>query len=335
MSRFLLKTRYLTEYAACLGAYFLLKIQAHCVVRAVARFWGTFVYSLPPVRKLVNANIKTAFPGKNLREINRIGRASMINTLLNVFEFLWMANNRKRIEKYTRLDPPARKTLEAYAADHTRLIMVNPHLGSWEASGLMVPYYLGMQMAAVATPLVNPYLNKFFNTGNREKTGGMKIIFSQGAIRAAIKAMRRGMNIGLLIDQNTKIRAGGVFVDFFGLPVPSSRAPAELARFALSNGIRAGLVFGVSLRDKNGVSVGHCESLSKPLAEYEPREMIQELTAIAEEFICKYPEQYLWFYKRFAHIPQDIDEARKARYPFYARVVKSSFYSRVKNSGAE
>jgi KDO2-lipid IV(A) lauroyltransferase len=332
MFKFLLKIRYFIEYIACLGAYFLLKIQPHFMVAAIARFWGTFTYCLPQVRKLVSANIKTAFPEKDTQEIKRIGRASVINTFLNIFEFLWMANNRKRIEKYTRISEEATKVLTDYAADNTRVILVNPHLGSWEASGMMAPYYIDMELAAVATPLDNPYLNKFFNTGNREKTGGLKIIFSKGAIRAAIKAMREGINIGLLIDQNTKVRAGGIFVDFFGLPVPSSKAPAELVRFALNNEIKVGIIFGVSLRDENGVLVGQSRSLSKPLAEYETQEMIQELTSISEEFIRKYPEQYLWLYKRFAHIPQDIDEERKARYPYYARVVKDSFYSRVGNS---
>jgi KDO2-lipid IV(A) lauroyltransferase len=147
--------------------------------------------------------------------------------------------------------------------------------------------------------------------------------------------MREGMNIGLLIDQNTKVRAGGVFVDFFGLPVPSSKAPAELARFALNNEIKADIVFGISLRDENGILIGQVKSLQKPFEQYDDREMIQELTNISEEFIRKYPEQYLWLYKRFAHIPRDIDEERKIRYPFYARTVKKSFYSRVKNSKAK
>ncbi|MDD5596824.1 MAG: methyltransferase domain-containing protein [Victivallaceae bacterium] len=334
MSRFLLKIRYLIEYIACLGAYFLLKLQPHFIVKAIAWFWGTFTYRLPQVSKLVNANIKTVFPEKNMREVKRIGRASMINMLLNIFEFLWMVNRRKRIEKYTRIAPETVKVLTEYAAGGARLIMVNPHLGSWEASGLMVPYYLDMKLAAVATPLDNPYLNKFFNSGNREKTCGMRIIFSQGAIRSAIKAMREGMNIGLLIDQNTKVRAGGIFVDFFGLPVPSSKAPAELARFALNNKIRTEIVFGVSLRDENGILIGRIRSLKKPFEQYEDREMIQELTNISEEFIRKYPEQYLWLYKRFAHIPADIEEERKARYPFYARTVKKSFYSRVKGRPA-
>ena len=67
------------------------------------------------------------------------------------------------------------------------------------------------------------------------------------------------------------------------------------------------------------------------MEKYDADEMIQELISISEEFIRKTPEQYLWLYKRFAHIPQGIDEKLKKRYPYYARVVKDSFYSKVKN----
>jgi hypothetical protein len=71
-------------------------------------------------------------------------------------------------------------------------------------------------------------------------------------------------------------------------------------------------------------------ALSKPENEYEMREMIQELISTTEDYIRKYPEQYIWLYKRFAHIPRGLDEDRVKRYPYYARLVKESFYSKVK-----
>ena len=64
-------------------------------------------------------------------------------------------------------------------------------------------------------------------SGNREKVRGLEIIFSSGAIRAATKALRDGRGVGTLIDQNTRVRDGGSFVNFFGLPVSSSTAPAQ------------------------------------------------------------------------------------------------------------
>lgn len=300
----------------------MLKMMAFC--------FGSTAYLLPAVRKLINANIKTAFPEKDKREIKAVGRASLINFIRNMLEFFWMVNRRRRIEKYTSLTPEITEILARHAANDERVIMVNPHLGSWEASGLIAPYYSGVKMAAIVNPLSNPYLNKLFNSGNREKTKGMQVIFSRGAVRATIKALRDGFNVGILIDQNTKVREGGAFVNFFGLPVPCSKAPAEFVRFGMAHDIKTVVIFGVSLRREDGVMAAQSRPLSKAPEEYEAEEMIQELISISEEFIRKYPEQYLWIYKRFAHIPQGIDENLKKRYPYYARVVKDSFYSKVK-----
>ena len=54
---------------------------------------------------------------------------------------------------------------------------------------------------------------------------------------------------------------------------------------------------------------------------------LAELMHISEDFIRRYPDQYVWLYKRFRYIPLDADEALAARYPFYAERVKASFYN--------
>ena len=156
------------------------------------------------------------------------------------------------------------------------------------------------------------------------------MIFSRGAVRASLKALREGYNIGILIDQNTKVREGGVFVNFFGLPVPCSQTPATFQRVCAQEGVKVRILVGASMREPDGSLLAQSQFLSKPESEYDPAEMIQELMSITEEFIRKYPEQYIWMYKRFAHIPRDLDEETEKKFPFYARKVKTSFYSRVK-----
>ncbi|MDD5697102.1 MAG: hypothetical protein PHH77_00645 [Victivallaceae bacterium] len=336
MSRLLRTIRYRAEYVVALAAYVFLRWQPHFMVKIMAVGFGRAAYLLPPVSTLINANLKTAFPEKSAPEIRRIGRSSLVNTIRNMLEFFWMNNNRRRIEKCTVIPPDVAEILEYHGSRGERLVMVNPHLGSWEASALIVTYYSGKKTAVIVNPLRNPYLNRLLNLDNRETTPGLQVIFSRGALRASIRALRQGCNIGIVIDQNTKVREGGAFVNFFGLPVPCSQAPAEFFRFGKANKIKIVVIFGVSLRREDGIIATQYRHLSKPPEEYEPEEMTQELISISEQFIRRYPEQYLWLYKRFAHIPQGLDENLKQRYPDYARVVKNSFYSRVKKKrGAE
>ena len=330
MLKFLLKIRYMIEYFCALLVYMLVKIQPHWMIKGMAVVAGRLFYCIPALHKMIDANIATCFPEKSNAEVRSIGRQSVVNAAWNMLEFFWMSNNSRRIKRCLEYNAEAGAVVEKCRANNELSIYVNPHLGSWEASALSAPFFFQTKIAAVANPLKNPYLNKFFNSGNRKQVPGFEVIFSRGAVRASLKALRKGFNIGILIDQNTKVREGGTFVNFFGLPVPCSKSPAEFCRVCSKEGIKLRVFFGVTLRGTDGKLHAKCVPLSKPESEYEPQEMIQELISITESYIRKYPEQYIWLYKRFVHIPRGLDEEKVKRYPYYARLVKESFYSKVK-----
>lgn len=318
--------RYLLEFAAVWLPYRIIRIAPRAVLTPFSRLVAGVMFFIPGISKLVKSNIRAALPEIPAGEVKRIGRESLFHLIINLLEFVWMSGKPDRIERCTCLPAPVVERLKAHVAAGERIIFVNPHLGSWEASGLMAPYYAGVKMVAIAKPIRNPYLNRFFNQEHREKEQGLKIIFSKGAVKAAIKALREGFGVGTLIDQNTRVRNGGIFVDFFGLPVPSSKAPATLLHYCRANRIPAVIIFGASIRI-NGVVTAHAEWLSKPYENYaDEREIIQELMNISESYIRRFPEHYLWFYKRFQHIPRDADEALARRYPGYARVAGDRFY---------
>ncbi len=327
---FLKTLRHGIVYVLVMGIYHLLRLFPRSGVTAIARLaaFGAY-YFYPPFRKVVAANIVVAMPELPPEEVRRISRRSFDHLMLNLLEFLWLNGRPERIRRCYFLPPEVETRLRQLTAEGGRIIFVNPHLGSWEGSGVMAPFYAGVQMAAIAKPLRNPLLNRAFNASGREKVPGLKIIFSVGAMRAAVKALRSGLSLGTLIDQNTKGRAGGVFVDFFGLPVPSSAAPAVLKRLCDVEGIPATIVYGTSVRESDGRITAHMELLPRPFGEYaDERAVLQELMNMSEKYIRRYPEQYLWLYRRFQHIPADCPAELRKRYPWYAEPVRPSFYRR-------
>jgi KDO2-lipid IV(A) lauroyltransferase len=136
-----------------------------------------------------------------------------------------------------------------------------------------------------------------------------------------MKALREGYQLATLIDQNTRVRDGGIFVDFFGLPVPTSRAPAMFARklnawVAVGGCVRQGREYKLFLRE-----------LPRPAAEYPDDEsLIQDLMHLTEDIVREHPEQYLWIYERWRYIPADASPELAARYPFYATKAPPRFY---------
>lgn len=324
------KSRDFLVYLAVLIPYRVIRLMPYAVVRAGARLGGEIMNLVPSIRKIVRANLRVAFPEYSEAEAARVGRRSLCNLTLNIAEFIWLNGRPERIERCYVLPSDVTERLKGHVARGERIIFVNPHLGSWEASGVMAPYYAGVDMVAIAKPVRNPYLNGLINSGNREKVKGLEIVFASGAIRAATRALRNGRGVGTLIDQNTRVRDGGSFVDFFGLPVPSSTAPAHLMKYCVAHGLPAVIVYGTSVRHGDGRIYAHSEYLPKPFAEYrDETEVLQDLMKISESYIRQYPEQYLWFYSRFQYIEPTCPEALKKRYPYYARVVGPHFYRKT------
>jgi len=302
----------------------------HCVIRLMARIGGIAMYATPSLRRLVLANIATALPEIPEPERRRIARESFRHLALNMLEFLWVEGIPARVRRcYPPIPPEILDPVIEHRKRGERIIFVTPHLGSWECSGLVVPYYAGFRLAAVAKPIRNPFLNRRF-TRWREASTGLHVIFSRGAIRAAIAALRAGESVGLLTDQNTKGREGGVFLDFFGLPVACTTSPALLKRYCDAHDIPATIIFGCSVREgAEEKLVAYKRILRKPFSEYaDDREVIRELLGYSEELIRAYPEQYLWLYRRFQYIPEGTPEELRRRYPYYATTPRPSFYRR-------
>ena len=330
MKRFFKQIRWCAEFIIIYIPYCFVRIMPWPVMRGMAWLVGRAIYLLPPARRLVRANIHAALPELPEKEVKRITRACFDSLLWNLTEYIWMNGSKKRIDRCCVPEEGAVEGLKFYRETGTRIIYVTPHFGSWEASGLMSPFYGGVKIAAIARPVRNPYLDRLLNSGNREHTPGLKIIFAKGAVRAAIKALKAGWGIGTLIDQNTRPRDGGIFVNFFGIPVPTSTAPAVLHEYCAQKGIPSEILFGFAYRNAEGKIVGGYRHLSKPYDQYAGQaEVIQELMDFSEAFIRKNPEQYLWMYRRFQYIPEDAPAEVRRRFPDYAVVPKPSFYRRT------
>ena len=181
--------RWIIEYLIVFLPYSIIRLEPWWMMRSTAWVLGFGLYLLPPARKLVCGNIKAAMPELSDREVKTIARRSFDNLLWNLVEYIWLIGNEKRIRRCCALDPETEEIMHSKVRNNEQVIFVNPHLGSWEASGLMSPFYARVKLAAIAKPVRNPYLNKLLNSGNRESTPGLKVIFAKGAMRASLQAL--------------------------------------------------------------------------------------------------------------------------------------------------
>jgi len=258
------------------------------------------------LRKTAMANLDIAFgPELSQEDKERVCKGSFRTFSLVLLDIFWFGVlSGRRIPSYVRFD----SSFEFYF--NTRpAVVTSAHLGNWEIMGQAVALR-GHPCTSVAAPLANPFVDRVLNRLRR--VTGQGVAERGGAIRTLMKALRRGGRTALLVDQNILPADGGEFVDFFGLPVPVSKAPA-----ALSARTGAGIVFIFCV----GNGAGHYTAYALPPFNVGRETGLksgatQKLAGMIESVVRKHPDQWLWMYKRWKYVPRG---ALLKKYPFYAK----------------
>lgn len=314
--------RHFAEYLLVLFAYALVRPLPHFLIFKLSSFCGFFLYLLPSVRCIAKANLRIAFPEKPEREIASIARASVYNIVLSIAELFWFNGRPEKVRKYLDFDPAIAEEWDICVKEGRGLIYLCMHFGNWELAALMVRTFINDKFAVIAREVRNPKIDALIN--DSRATGGNRVIPAKGAVKEMIKALKDGYAMATLVDQNTRVRDGGIFVNFLGLPVPVSRVPAMFAR-KMNAGVVVSGCMRVGQRYKS-----YFAKLPRETCDYaDDLEMTQDLMKIVEEIIRKNPEQYLWFYKRYQNIPIDADEELRKKYPYYAEMTTERFYNKA------
>jgi Kdo2-lipid IVA lauroyltransferase/acyltransferase len=286
----------------CLCMLFIPFLPRRSVV-ALSRFLGNTGFRLSKkLRRIGMANLDVAF-GNTITdsEKERILEASFRTFALVVMDLLWFAVFRKRrIGARVRFDPSFANYFDARP-----VVVVTAHVGNWEIMG-QAAALRGDPTASVAAPLDNPVIDRAINS-LRQSTG-QTVVPKDGAIRRLLRVLHDDGKIALLIDQNTLPADGGVFVKLFGLPVSMSPAAGMLAAKT-----GAKIVFCYCVIDENG---DYTACASPVVSGSDRQKGTQIIAGVLETVIRKHPEQWLWTYKRWKYIPEDMPVDA---YPFYAR----------------
>ncbi|MDX9981139.1 MAG: hypothetical protein RBU25_14020 [Lentisphaeria bacterium] len=295
------------------AAAFLLGLLGRRGMEGLARQAG---WLMPRFRRgthrLVLENLGLAFPERGAEERERIARESYFNVALNALISLRLV--RKPLAAVEDIDISALDQCPAMVRNRTDgapALVVMSHLGNWELLGLAVSRQ-GVPVSAIAHPIPNKGIEE--RVLRTRQTFGLQVVSSRGGVDGLRQAARAGRVLAILMDQKTHISQGGAFADFFGLPVPMTRAPSVLARR-----LKLPIVAAACVREGGGYRL-ILEEITGDASQYaSDEELLQKLAAANERLIRAYPEQYVWTYRRWRYIPNWADKALAARFPSYAR----------------
>ena len=267
------------------------------------------------LRKMSLANLAVALPELPASEREQVARQSFRTFALTIVDMFWFGRfTDSRIRQLVSFDASFDLYWQAKPG-----VIVTGHFGNWEVLGLAIALH-GDPCMSVAMPLNNTFADLVLNRFRR--LTGQSVVERRGAVRRIIKVLRDGGKTAMLLDQNTLPDEGGAFVDFFGLPVPVSKAAATVAARA-----GATIVFVFCCADASGAYTAHARSTDGGEGDDETR-VTQMLTNTLEREVRQRPGQWLWMYKRWKYIPGN---APAERYPYYAQ----SFTHEEEKSGEE
>jgi KDO2-lipid IV(A) lauroyltransferase len=181
------------------------------------------------------------------------------------------------------------------------VIMVTPHIGSWEAVGQYVASR--MPITVMYSPPKIQVLEPLMRIGRSRANAMKSVTADMRGVRAMLKALKRGEAIGVLPDQVPGV-GEGEWVEFFGKPAYTMTL---VGRISEQTGAPVLLCCAERLPRGRGYRV-----IVEPLlASRPPESPVRALNRSLEQLIRRHPEQYLWGYNRYK-VPAGVQAPARA-----------------------
>jgi KDO2-lipid IV(A) lauroyltransferase len=253
------------------------------------------------VRRISRENLQLAFGHAD----DRIGRASLQNLVATVLGLFWGRRlTPENYRQFVEIDEASLAHANEVLKRGHGLVFATLHFGDWELLGLTAAFH-GWPITIVQEAMRNRRLQDLLS--RLRGVTGHRVIPQEFAVTKLFRALREGGATALLIDLSSNRRGGGVWLDFFGLPVFSSPAFAALA---LRSGAPVLFAYALPLPDGRVRLVYGPEIAGKDILE-----LSQNAYRLCEDLIRRHPQFWLWSYKRWSPRPTE----EQGRYPSYSR----------------
>ena len=291
--------RYRLEYAL---AWILVKsigVLPRPLARAAGITLAWIVYLLHrKLRRVGRRNLELAFPEKPPRERARILRGVFTSIGRQAAEVcLFPRYTRENVSKTVVYE--GFENFERALARGKGVMFLTAHLGAWELSAFAHSLY-GYPLGIVMRPLDNPYLDRL--TRYYRTMHGNKAVDKDFA-RGLIAAMRKGEAVGVLMDTNM-IPSQGVFVDFFGILACTASGVARIALKTDAAVVPGFTIWDPGLRKYRLRFDPAVELVRTGNTEADVVANTQQFTSVIEDYVRRYPDQWLWVHRRWKTRPK-------------------------------
>ena len=239
--------------------------------------------------KIINNNIKRAFPNHNSKELNKIS-SSMWNNYGRVFaEYLYMKNFRNgNLSKNIFIE--GEDILLKIKEQNQKVVFISGHFSNFELMAMQIDK-IGIKIGAIYRPLNNFFLNKIMERIRKKYICNNQIKKGIGGLKELIKLNNQGYSTALMIDQRV---SQGIKSNFFNEKAFTTTIPAQLIKkFNIP-------VVPIFIERNQGINFRM--KVFKPVyfsTEESIEKITTELNKILEKMILANPNNWIWSHNRW------------------------------------
>ena len=281
--------KYLFQFLLIIFLFIIFKILG---ANLSSKFSGKIFEKIGPFfrsKKVINSNIKRAFPDINLEKLENI-KSQMWNNFGRIFaEYMFIKNFRSG-NLNSRISIQGGEILEEIKKNNQQVIFISGHLSNFELMAMCLEKS-GIHLAAIYRPLNNIYLNKIMERIRKKYICNKQIKKGIGGLKNLIQLKKKNYSTALMIDQRV---SEGILSNFFNQKALTTTIPAQLIKkFNIP-------VVPVYIERIKGISFKI--TINKPLKfplNYSQEKITDELNKVLEDMIIKNPGQWIWSHNRW------------------------------------
>ena len=240
-------------------------------------------------KKIINSNIKRAFPEKNEKNINEITKL-MWNNYGRVFaEYMFIKDFRFN-QLSSNIEIKGKEILEEIKKNNTQVVFISGHLSNFELMAMCLEKS-GIKLSTIYRPLNNIFLNKIMEKIRKKYICKYQVKKGIGGLKNLMIYKKKNFSTALMIDQRV---SEGILSNFFNHKALTTTIPAQLVKkFNIP-------VVPIEIERTNGTNFKI--SIKQPI-NFSNNESIQYITdklnKVLEIMIAKNPEQWIWTHNRW------------------------------------
>jgi KDO2-lipid IV(A) lauroyltransferase len=236
--------------------------------------------------------------GVGITTARRIVKDSYLNLGRSLAEFLRLPLLGSNIEDYVKIH--GEENLQRALGEGHGVILLTAHLGNWELAAAVLGRK-GYPMNAIGAEQRDPRITNLIELLRASSL--VKTIGKGFDLKAALKCLRKGEILGVLLDQDFRDR--GIVAPFLGLEASTPYGPLKMA-----DKIKSSIVPLFIVRRADGIHhdlylLPALQPPSKDAFGNELEASVKLCNDVIGEWIMKYPGQWIWLYPRWASTTGD------------------------------